>query len=227
MLKINYFTSILLVSPLILANPSFAGEKEMWQQFRAQQGQKELDSEFESKKAEPEVRIETRVVEKVVIKEVLVPVPVQIPEPAPQTQPEPVTPEAPVADNSVTVEVDGYVFKLKDCKLAHRNIKCGLSILSSENDGNLTLYATNGSHSSKLFDRTGNEYHPNKISMGNKSHLRHILNKYVSGVVAKGSLHFENVNESTQSIALMELSFYNNDSRKYNRVKFRNVNLSM
>jgi hypothetical protein len=228
MLKINTYLSILLISALSSSAPSYAGEKEMWKQFRAQQGQKELDSQFEEPRAEPEVRVETRVVEKIVVKEVMVPVPtpvaVEKSEPTPQNQPEPV---APVADNSVTVEADGYIFKLKACQLAHRNIKCELNILSNENDGNLTLYSTHGSHSSKLFDRSGNEYHPSKVAMGNKNHKQVIKNKYVAGVIAKGSMNFENVNESTKSIALIELSLYNNDNRKYNRIKFRNVNLSL
>jgi len=76
-------------------------------------------------------------------------------------------------------------------------------------DGDLTLYATHGSYSSKLYDHNGNEYQPSSITMGNKSHGKYIQNTYISGVVAKGKVDFVNVNKSTNSISMFELSLHN------------------
>lgn len=220
----NIFSTLSLTCLLTLfSNLSLADrESEMWQQFKAQKGMQELEAQFAEPKPEPEV-VE-KVIERVVEKPVYLPAPVAKtePEPTPAVGPEPVT-----QPSAVTVESDGYIFKLSSCNLAHRNIKCQLNITSVDNDGELTLYGEYGNHSSKLFDRNGNEYQPSKVIMGNKNHKRKIRNKYISGVSAKGSIEYTNVDASTQSISMLELGLYNYNLRKYGRVQFRNVDLSL
>jgi len=227
MLKITRFISLLVSFVIISSIPSYASERDQWQQFRAQQGMKELEAEFAQPKAEPEVRVEIREVEKIVIREVPVPAPAPLAvAPMPVAEPAAATP---ASDATVTVEADGFVFQLGGCRLASSNIKCDLSILSTEKDGTLILYSTYDYYklSSKLFDRLGNEYHPSKITMGNKSDVKSIENQYITGVTAKGSMYFENVDKSTKSIALIELSIHNRADKKNNRIKFRNVNLTI
>ncbi len=94
-------------------------------------------------------------------------------------------------------------------------------------DGDPTLYATHGSYSNKLYDHNGNEYQPSSIAMGNKTKGTYIKNKYISGVVAKGKVDFFNVDKSTNSISMLELSIYNYVTNKSSRIKFRNVPLSL
>ena len=224
MLK-NSLRSFLVLFFIFSAHSVSASENDQWQQFRAYKGMQELDAEFAPPKPEPEVRVETRVIEKVIVKEVYVPAPAAA-APAPVSVAEP-APDEPVADDTVTVESDGYVFKLSGCRFSHGNIKCDLSIISPEHDGNLYIYGVSGGHSTRLFDRSGNEYHPSKVAMGNKSNRSSVRNRYVAGVTAKGSLHFENLDQSTKALSLLELSLYNEESRKYNRIKFRNINLAM
>ena len=214
---------------ILFSNQTLADkENDMWQQFKAQKGMKELDAEFAEPKPEP-VIVE-RVIERVI--EVQVPVVIVQPEPAPVVivQPEPViTPElVPVSQPSVvTAELDGYMFKLGACQLAHRNIKCKLTINSAESDGELNLYATSGGQSSKLFDHNGNEYTVSTVIMGNKTHGNYVKNKYISGVTAKGTIEFTDVDTSTNSISMFDLSFYNHVTRKYRHVQFRDVILSL
>jgi len=222
-----HLAPFLLCSLLNITNIAYADESDQWQQFRAHKGMNELDAQFDQ--PEPEVRVVEKVVEvekiveieveKVVIKEV----PVAVVQP----QSEPVVIAVPESDSDITVESDGYVFKLGNCQMSRRNIKCDLKILSVEHDGSLALYSSNGSYSTKLFDRNGNEYIPSKISMGNKSNQKHITNQYIAGVTAKGSIIFENVDKSTQAIALIDLSYHDYTDRKYKHVKFRNVSLGL
>ena len=227
MLK-NSFCSFLILLFIFSANSACASERDQWQQFRAHKGMQELDAEFAPPKPEPEVRVETRVIEKVIVKEVYVPAPAAAAVAAmPVPEPVAVSAPTPVADDAVTVESDGYVFKLSACRFTHGNIKCDLSILSPEHDGNLYIYGVSGGHSTRLFDRSGNEYHPSKVAMGNKSNRSSVRNRYVAGVTAKGSLHFENLDQSTKALSLLELALYNEESRKHNRIKFRNINLAM
>jgi len=212
---------------LHITNIAYADESDQWQQFRAHKGINELDAQFDQ--PEPVVRVVEKVVEvekiveveveKVVIKEV----PVAVAQP----EAEPVAVAVPVSDSNITVESDGYVFKLGNCQMSRRNIKCDLKILSVEHDGSLALYSAHGSYSTKLFDRNGNEYIPSKISMGNKSNKKHITNQYIAGVTAKGSINFENIGKSTQAISLIDLSYHDYSDRKYKHIKFRNVNLGL
>jgi len=188
------FTLSLTLLLIAFSNQALADkENDMWQQFKAQKGMKELDAEFDDAKPQPEPRVVERVIERVIER------PAPAPAPAPQAEPEPVViaqpeavPEAapePVSQPQVvTVESDGFIFKLGSCQLAHQNIKCQLTIASIEKDGELTLYSTNGWRSSKLFDHNGNEYHPSNITMGNKSAGNHVKNKYIAGVTARGSV---------------------------------------
>ncbi len=196
-------------------------ENDMWQQFKAQKGMSELDAQFAEPAPAPAAEPEVRVVERIV--EVEVEVPVQA-APAPQAQP---IPKLDSMSSMITVESDGYVLKMGDCKLAYRNIKCKLSIVNMEADGGLSLYANYSSYSSRLYDRNGNEYVPSNVSIGNKNNDRYITNKYVQGVTAKGTVEFKNVNVETKAIALFELSIHNAETGKYNRLQFRNVNLSL
>jgi len=214
-----WFIPFLVLCLLNITNIAYADESDQWQQFRAHKGINELDAQFDQ--PEPEVRVveKTVEVEKVVIKEV----PVAVTQP----EPEPVAVTAPASDSDITVESDGYVFKLGNCLMSHRNIKCDLKILSVEHDGSLALYSAHGRYSTKLFDRNGNEYIPSKISMGNKSNQKHITNQYIAGVTAKGSINFENIDKSTQTIALIDLSYHDYTDRKYKHIKFRNVNLGL
>jgi hypothetical protein len=229
-MRLSYILALLI---LTFSTQTLADrENDMWQQFKAQKGMKELDAEFDEPKSQPEPKVIEKVIERVIIQQVAVPVaaPAQPqPEPVAVAQPAPVTP-APAQPSDVTVESDGYVFKLGSCELAHRNIKCKLTITSVGRDGDLTLLGTYGNRSSKLFDHNGNEYHPSSISMGNKSgtgRSSRIKNKYISDVTAKGGIEFANVDASTNSIALVELSIRNLATRKWNRIKFRGVSLSL
>jgi len=196
---------------------------------RADRTMMELDAEVDKMNGKPPVSVETKVIEKVIIKEVLVPAPQPIAAPAvqvvsqSQSEPKPLTE---LVDQGVTLEADGYVFKLSKCALSHRNIKCQLNIISPDTDGKLTIYVGNN-YASKLFDTVGNEYKPSKIIMGNKSNTYSITNTYISGVNVQGAIYFENVKNNTNEIALIELGFTNRINRKYSRIKFRPVNLSL
>jgi len=222
MLKISRCIKLFLFGFFFTGNAYSVSEQEQWQQFRAQQGMSELDAEFDTPTAKPEVRVEVKVVEKiievekVVIKEV----------PVPATSVEPISvADTPTNSSDVVVESDGYVFTMKPCQISHRNIKCKLSILNPMSDGELSIYSTRGAYSSKLFDRSGNEYHPSRVSIGNKSDSSYIRNQYVEGVTAKGSLAFENIEKGTQSIALIDLSYYDHKDKNYKHIKFRDVDL--
>jgi len=205
----------------------------MWQQFKAQKAMDELDAEFNKPvpvqvpAPAPAPRVVERVVERVRIVEKPVPVAVVQPEPAPAIVPAPVPVSVPQT-SMVTAESEGYIFKLGSCKLTHRNIKCQLTINSVDTDGELALYANYSSrYSSKLYDHNGNEYKPSSITMGNKSNGSYIKNKYIAGVVAKGKVDFVNVDKSTNSISMFELSIHNYATKKYGFIKFRNVPLSI
>jgi len=215
----------------LLSTPALADrESDMWQQFKAQKGISELDAEFAepapAPAPKPEVKIVERIVEVEKIFEVEVPVPAT---PVAQPLADVVPTPAPVSDSSmVTAESDGYVVKFGDCKLAYRNIKCKLNIVNMQTDGSLSIYGHyNKPRSSKLYDRNGNEYWPTSVSMGNKNNKGYITNKYIQGVTAKGAVDFSNVHADTKSIALFELSIHNSETRKYNRLQFRNVNLNI
>jgi hypothetical protein len=231
MLKNNLFSSLLLLGFCCVTTDTYADEPDQWQQFRAHKGINELDAQFNEPKAKPEVQVVEKIievekiveVEKVVIKEV--PMEHEHTQATHAPEPEPVV--VTDSDSVVTVESDGYVFKLQNCQMSRRNIKCNLSILSVERDGNLGLYSANGSYPSKLFDRNGNEYIPSKISMGNKSNNNFVKNQYIAGVTAKGTINFENIENSTQSIALIDLSYHDYADNKPKHIKFRNVHLNL
>ena len=215
----KYLTFTITILFIVFSTQTFADrENDLWQQFKAQKAMQELDAEFA--KPAPEPVVVERVIERVVER------------PAPQPQPVavqvPVISSPPVlSPSAVTVESDGFIFSLEACRLAHRNIKCQLSVTSVGNDGELTLYASNGSLSSRLFDHHGNEYQPSTIFMGNKNNGSYIQNRYISDVVAKGKVEFANVDTSTNSISMFELSFHNTVTREYKRIKFRDVTLSL
>jgi len=216
----SFFISVNLLSTVVSAEGRWdRGDRTMM----------ELDAEVDKMNGKPQVRVETKVIEKVIIKEVLVPVPQPVAAPVTQVVAQPQALPEPVPDDVVTVEADGYIFKLSNCALSHRNIKCQLNIISTDTDGKLTLYAGYGSdaYATKLFDTVGNEFKPSKIVMGNKSNARHITNTYISGVTVQGAVYFENVKSNTNEIALIELSFTNRVNRKYSRIKFRPVKLSL
>ncbi len=229
------FTLPLTLLLIAFSNQALADrENDMWQQFKAQKGMKELDAEFGDTKPQPqpEPRVVERVIERVIERPAPAPAPQAEPEPVIIAQPETIpeaTPEPVSQTSMVTIESDGYIFKLGSCKLAHLNIKCQLTIASIEKDGGLTLYSTYSSYSSKLFDYNGNEYHPSSVTMGNKSSgsKNYVVNKYISGVTARGSIEFENVDSSTNSISMFELSLHNPATKKYKRIQFRDVALSL
>ena len=211
---ISFFVSVNLLSVAVNAEGRWdRGDRTMM----------ELDAEIDKMNGKPPVRVETKVIEKVIIKEVLVPVPQAVVAPASQVLSKPQS-EPVLIDDGVTVEADGYVFKLSRCALSHRNIKCQLNIISPDTDGKLTIYVSNN-YASKLFDTVGNEYKPSKIIMGNKSNSYSITNTYISGVTVQGAIYFENVRTNTNEIALIELGFTNRVNRKYSRIKFRPVKL--
>lgn len=198
-------------------------ENDMWQQFKAQKGMKELDAEFESPKPEPEPRVIERVVEKVIIKEV----PVQAPAPQPVTIAKP-APEAvqPVqAGSSIMVENEGYIFNFGPCKLAHKNIKCPITIKNPSSDGELGLIAKSGSYVSKLFDQNGNEYYAANVTMANKNASGMVTNRYISGITVKGHIDFNNIDNSTNLISMFDLVLRNYTINKFRRIQFRNVPL--
>ena len=211
------FTLTLTFLSILFSNQVLADrENDMWQQFKAQKAMNELDAQFN--KPEPEPRVVKRIVER------------PAPQPAPVVVAAPVTAPAlaPVSQPSmVTVESEGYIFKLGSCRLAHRNIKCPLMITSVDTDGDLTLYGTTGGTSSRLFDHNGNEYQPSTITMGNKSHSQQIRNRYISGVLARGNIEFVNVDSSTTSVSMFELSIHNYATGKYNKIQFRDVSLNL
>jgi len=211
---ISFFVSVNLLSVAVNAEGRWdRGDRTMM----------ELDAEIDKMNGKPPVRVETKVIEKVIIKEVLVPVPQAVVAPASQVLSKPQS-EPVLIDDGVTVEADGYVFKLSRCALSHRNIKCQLNIISPDTDGKLTIYVSNN-YASKLFDTVGNEYKPSKIIMGNKSNSYSITNTYISGVTVQGAIYFENVRTNTNEIALIELGFTNRVNRKYSRIKFRPAKL--
>lgn len=212
---------------ILISNQTLADrENEMWQQYKAKKGIEELDALFEEKTSRPEPKPEPVVVERVIV----VPAPVAEAKPVAVVTPEPKPVPKPVPalkPETVTVEADGYVFNLGSCNLSRRNIKCQLTIESVSKDGELQMFGSSGYRSSKLFDRNGNEYSPTMITMGNKSSLNYVRNKYISGVRAKGFVEFENVNQNTQSISMFELSVQNVVTRRAKRIQFRDVALNM
>ena len=193
-------------------------ENDMWQQFKASKGMQELDAQFDPPKPppEPQPKVVERIIEKVVIKEV----PVHVTAPVANSTP---IPEFIQRTSAITVENDGYIFNMGPCKIAHKNIKCPLSIQSPESDGTLSLIARAGGYSSKLFDHHGNEYLPVNIKVGNKSSATSVQNRYISGVTIKGQLDFNNVNNATKAIAMLELGLYNKTTKKYKHIQFRDV----
>jgi len=227
MLQPSRFVSLLITIIFLYSPFSMASENDQWQQFKAHKGMQELDAQFEQPK--PEVQIKTKVVEKVVEKVVVEKVYITTPAPSPAEQPAPET-ATPVANNELTEEVDGYVFKLSACSLSRKTIKCDLSIQSTEDDASLTLYTNYNSSAgyvARLHDRNGYEYHASKVKMANKSSTKSIKNRYIAGITAKGSLHFSNVKSDTNGIALMYIGFLDHKVNRIKSVKFRNVTLSM
>jgi len=214
----------LLLACFSFTHAALADNPDYLQQQRASQAFDDLDAEFaEPKKAKPEVRV----VEKIIVVEKIVSEPDHEHGDSHQRniRPSDLIDDM-VTDNSTlesVEEVDDYIFKLGNCRMSGRNIKCNISILNTERDSNLWMYATNGGYSSALFDRNGNEYKASKISIGNQSNNRMIKKEYIGGVTAKGSLQFKNIARTTQSIALIKLSVYDNNGYKF--IKFRNVSL--
>ncbi|VAW72504.1 hypothetical protein MNBD_GAMMA10-43 [hydrothermal vent metagenome] len=218
--------SFTLLSVLVSSQSMADMKNDQWQQYKAQKGIQELDAQFTKPAPAPAPQPEHEEHEPNVIIQVI-----ESPAPAPEAAPvvetvEPVAEQEP-SHSMVTVEFDGYVFKFGACKLAHRNIKCALTITSADTDGSLYLYATNGGSSSKLFDRNGNEYHPATIAIGNKSNSRYIKSRYIAGVTARGSVEFVNIKNDTRSISMFELGIQNIATNKAGVIQFRDVNLSL
>ncbi|HHJ34461.1 MAG TPA: hypothetical protein ENJ87_01725 [Gammaproteobacteria bacterium] len=207
----------------VFSNQALADrEGDMWQQFRAQKAMDELDAEFA--KPEPAPAPTPEVVERIIERPAPQPAPAAIAPPVPVMIPVAVPASQP---SMVTVESGGYIFNMGACRLAHRNIKCQLTITSIDSDGELSLYANNGSTSSRLFDRNGNEYQPSTIAMGNKNSNAHVKSRFISGVTARGNVEFINVDTSTRSISMFELNTYNYVTNKYERIQFRDVSLNL
>jgi len=224
--------SFTLLSVLISSQSMADMKNDQWQQYKAQKGVQELDAQFAKPEPEPAPApqpVHEEHEPKVIIQVIERPAPAAEVVPVAETEPvdiaEPVAEQEP-SHSMVTAESDGYVFKFGACKLAHRNIKCALTITSADTDGSLTLYAKS-SYSSKLFDRKGNEYNPATIAVGNKSNSQYIKSRYIAGVTARGSVEFVNINKGTRSISMFELAIHNYVTNKAGTIQFRDVNLSL
>lgn len=198
-------------------------ENDMWQQYRADKAINELDAEFDQ--VAPQPKVVERVIERVVEKPVIVEQPEPQPAVAPQPEPQPESDTA-AQPGRVSVTMDGIVFDVYDCRLAQGTLQCGLDVISVGQDGDLKLYASYGSNSSRLFDAQGNEYSMASVAIGNKSHKRHMRKKFIADVRSKGRVEFQNVSSDTSSIAMLELVIHNFQHNQLRRVQFRNVALA-
>ena len=220
----KYLIVILGVSCCAHLNPLLADrENDMWQQYRADKAMQELDAEFDQPAPQPKVieRVIERVVEKPVVVERPAPQPAVTPQPVPQPEP-----KVPAQPDRVSVTMDGIVFDVYDCRLAQGTLQCSLDVTSVGQDGDLKLYASYGSSSSRLFDAQGNEYSMASVAIGNKSHKRHMRKKFIADVRSKGRVEFQNVSSDTSDIAMLELVIHNYQHNQQRRVQFRNLALA-
>ncbi|OKH19143.1 hypothetical protein FACHB389_33550 [Nostoc calcicola FACHB-389] len=122
----------------------------------------------------------------------------------------------PDTDETTQTEVSGSLtLELKSCARKQNTVSCTLSISSSQDKGlGFWLRYT------KMVDREGTEYHPNKFQVGKSiaGENGRIQMDLVKNIKYKTIIVFEEVPISTPQLSLLEISLESDGG-----VKFRNI----
>jgi TolB-like protein len=134
------------------------------------------------------------------------------------------------------------VFECLSCKASGTSITCDLIVKNeSSTDKTLfifgaaySLFGMSNSHTTRLFDGSGNVYPPSRIDIGNKTAAD--INRFVAlmilpNVITKAAIKFDNVSSGATSISLLQIASglgkpdsYVCDQRFY--VSFRNITVT-
>ncbi len=118
----------------------------------------------------------------------------------------------PSPDNST--ELDGIKFDLISCNKSGGNLICNLQVSTSDYDKNIMLAVeqTGGIRRinigvTHIVDDLGNEFNSSRVVIGNKTNpdTGQLYSRIITGIKIPVKFTFENINLSTQKIALFEI----------------------
>ncbi|MDD5771906.1 MAG: FlgO family outer membrane protein [bacterium] len=124
-----------------------------------------------------------------------------------------------------SVEVDDFLFEVKECKISNTTITCNLIITNKDkNDREIMICGCTGStdwtKSSRIFDDFGNEYCPEGIELGNHKD-RCARNLLVSDVPTRLTFKIETVSKNVSKLSLLEIPCYRDN--KWIIAQLRNI----
>lgn len=135
------------------------------------------------------------------------------------------SPEAKAQNQIKEIVMGGVSFRLLQCVHRAAQIVCDFTATALQRDTSINLYLSpRGSKSCQLISDTGDEHLAEAVLVAGKPpDIARVL--LVSGVVNKGRVTFNSVEERPAKIALLRLQgFYHNGQRAdYFTVDFRNV----
>jgi len=121
---------------------------------------------------------------------------------------------------------EDFCFNIVGCEMTNRTVTISMDITNqSDEDKELAIrFGRPGTH---FFDNMGNEYYVSKIELANTERnfagagaYTSIKKTLVANIPIRAEFHFENVKQSAESIAMLEISGQQIDS-----IKFRNLKI--
>ncbi|MEA1973070.1 MAG: hypothetical protein U9N34_07250, partial [Candidatus Cloacimonadota bacterium] len=128
------------------------------------------------------------------------------------------------ASSSLKLNRFGIIFEIVSIEMFDSTVTINLELTSTKDDRNIRFILYDRNFYTRLFDDSGNEFKPNRMSIANNSTTREVNNDIVQNIKTPATLIFNNVNKDLNKISLFELGIYTDNYDMF-RVKYRDLKI--
>jgi hypothetical protein len=126
-----------------------------------------------------------------------------------------------------SVEVEGFIFKLKSCKRLNENVRCDVLITNTLKDRVLKIYANYPSKRSKFLDLEGITYPAESVEIDAVKDTSYVSPQLIQNANIRLSVNFLEIPSQVNKVQVLNIEAEGFDSPKSLKdIQFRNIVLS-
>lgn len=123
--------------------------------------------------------------------------------------------EASKSDSNFSQQAKGFQFDLQTCSQNDDGITCIMKITSLEKDATLLMGGAPQKYLTRIIDDSGNEYIAKSYQIGSKRG-GYAMSELIKNIPTNTSIYFIEIPSKINKIAVLQVSFYNNESHNTN-----------
>ena len=154
------------------------------------------------------------------------PVQKELPSSLPQQQDPKVKAEPNKSDSNYSQQAKGLQFDLQTCSQNDDGVICRMKITSLDKDTTLIMVGASANYPTRIIDDSGNEYIAKNSQIGSKKDNNYAKSELINNIPTNASINFTGIPSKINKIAVLQISFLSNESKKSFKIQYNNIPVS-